>query len=774
MKWILLLIITLSGVELIAEPDSIKIYTLRNYSSGWEQGVNTFEFPQQYAMFKIEQPCILKKIRVALTGKPGTARVRLFGPEGGSYLPLLEKDLIIPRIITRTETQTGKTQLIEFTVDENIYLNQPYYFVSMDNFSPEVMPIRDKSDHTICDTIETRQAYMVLKDSAGNFRYFYNPVGKFENNAFKVELDVVYLEENPPARFVDAMYNSGLNDVLPWRTAAWGDFNNDGWLDLMLSGKLYRNDRTKFTDVNDSAGITGNTAASQGANAFLDMNNDGLLDIIYTNVYYTNIFINNGDSTFSLKKVTNFTKLFNNSADISGFAIADINDDKYPDIFITQNLGSKYPEDTVAMPNYLFYNNQDTGFTNMTDLIYPDSEDNKSFTLGGARFADFNNDGYLDLYIINSFGQRDEFYFQTGNKNFSRTYWSNIDDMQIDGEYGWGTGGEWADYDNDGYLDLLLTQKGSYPNAESGFGLTTIFRNKGDGSFENMYGKSGLDFIEATGSGAWGDFNNDGLLDIFLPNYYKCRTVYIYFQKPDHTFELKSLDLGFKNIESGPSGHIYSATLADYDNDGKLDILTSRFGFARLFRNNIENTGNWVELDLRSTSINNFAIGAKVYVYAGGKKYMQEVSAGNGVRIQKPYRLHFGLGDATKIDSVIVKWRVQPNIIEKYLNVPINSIVTLSEGTGIVGVDDIDFKPKSLSVSPNPFTNSVLISLIPSSFNLEIEIYDVISNIVYKSSFNTGGVYFSKRIDLATLSAGVYVLKIIDGKNLITEKVIKL
>jgi hypothetical protein len=299
-----------------------------------------------------------------------------------------------------------------------------------------------------------------------------------------------------------------------------------------------------------------------------------------------------------------------------------------------------------------------------------------------------------------------------------------------------GTGGFWADYDNDGDMDLLLPQF-AHPDfvVQYDHRGTTIYRNEGapDYNFTDLIGSPSLDddiqFEETHGGGTFGDLNNDGLLDIYLTNFYNCRYSDVYIQKSNHKFELKTQYY----LPSQRANTQEDVMFFDYNNDGHLDVLTAYVNSnVVLFKNNCTEANNYVKLSLRSTSGNSFAIGGRATVYAGGQTYTREVAHGHGANMRDPYTLHFGIGQNAQIDSVVVKWPVQPPIYEIFKNISINATHVINEGTGVVNIEDAATNSiQTLEVYPNPSKGEVTLALkTKKAESFKWELMDQIGQII--------------------------------------------
>ncbi len=726
--------------------------TLRHYTPG-TPSIYFQTYPVQIARFMLPQPGNIQSLIVALGGDnpSGSATLHLYGHEGGNIVPELKLELTSP--IALQKTMVGDEMLL-VTLPASVHLDNNQFFVWIDNFQNGAKLASDDVDYP---------PFCLAGSSGGDFYYEYLETSSgsltYKPNAFKIDVIIDYETLPSPSYFEDYTVASGiLSDAYSNRGASVGDFNNDGWDDFIRRNLLYKNDHGTFIDITASSGISGNPYAS----AFADMNNDGLLDIVYVLIDSIIIYRNNGDETFT--PFTAATSGANLGYDgTQTFSVADINNDKYPDLFIGR-LWKTYP---TALPNYLYLNNKDFTLTDITTTLYPDPAQNLRRTRA-SQFVDYNDDGFVDLYVTNYYLERDEFWQNNGNLSFTNIIAAKGIDSNATGS-NHGTGVAWADYDNDGDMDLLLPQFAhpAYAVLYDHRG-TTIYKSSGspDYNFTDLIGPPSLDddieFEETHAGAVFGDVNNDGLLDFYITNFYNCRYSDFYIQKPDHRFELKTqYYLPGQYYNTGED-----ALMFDFNNDGKLDLITGQFNkFFTMFKNNFPGNNNFLKLLLRSTGGNTYALGGRAIVYSGGQQLTREVYTGRGARMGDPYTLHFGLGTSASIDSVIVKWPVNPPVYETFKGLEVNRAYTLFEGGQIIitGQQEKEIL-SSFKVFPNPVKNQVTVS---ASLNKESEIELFIRNITGSESIQIlqgvkaqAGPFLYKISEqhLEHLVSGVYII----------------
>ncbi len=446
--------------------------------------------------------------------------------------------------------------------------------------------------------------------------------------------------------FSDVTRFAGVGETAYGMGVCAGDFDNDGHDDLYVTcygpNSLFRNNGDgTFRDVAAQAGVSGDAVWSVGC-SFLDVDSDGLLDLYVANYvdyaigapekrlrpyasrsatpseserFYPHpdnfkgaadrLYRNNGNGTFS--DVTRRAGVFNPGGKGMGMACADVDGDGAPDIFVANDM----------TPNFLYLNRGDGRFVDrglLSGLGYSGSGDLQSSM--GADFGDFNRDGRLDLAISNFRLEGAGLYRNEGAGLFTDV--SSISGIRAPTipHVGWGIG--FLDYDNDGWPDLLMAHGHVLDNAHRVGSVykqpAILFRNTGDGRFVDVTRdvEDGLSVPQPGRGVAFGDFDNDGDVDVFV---------------------------------------------------------LSVNGAARLLRNDVGNRSRWLRVKLagaaREHSVgstgaprlsNRNGIGARVTVWAGGRPRVGEVRSGSSYLSQNDFRLHFGLGRNAMVDSLKVRW----------------------------------------------------------------------------------------------------------------------
>ena len=431
--------------------------------------------------------------------------------------------------------------------------------------------------------------------------------------------------------FLDISEGAGLNlDGLHHATAI-GDYDRDGLQDIYVgtknaANKLFRNlGNMEFQEVAVAAGVddAGNTQATLWA----DFNNDGYLDLVNGNYLQSNRFYqNNGDGTFS--DMTTALGI-GNMGPCRSLHAADYDQDGWLDLYVV-NINSH---------NVMWRNLNGTGFQNKT---FPSGTIDTGIGMGSL-FFDADNDGDVDLYLTHDGNQVNRYYRNNGNGTFTEA----AAEVGLDYQ-GNCMGVDAADINHDGWMDLYITDL--YPSE--------LFINDGDGTFTAMGASSGVNDMGMTWGCAWFDYDNDSETDLYIANDYSFAAYpnLLYRGLGDLQFEITST--GIPDLEHPFQD--YGLAQGDLDGDGDLDIAIATSGssvqpgFTVLENNNL--TGHAVHILLEGTTSNRDAIGARVTAYFNDQVRTDEVHCGQGYSGSSSFQLHFGLGEVTVVDSVIIQW----------------------------------------------------------------------------------------------------------------------
>ncbi|MBI1929660.1 CRTAC1 family protein [Candidatus Poribacteria bacterium] len=489
---------------------------------------------------------------------------------------------------------------------------------------------------------------------------------------------------NGDGTFTDVTFEAGVGDTGYGLGCCVGDYDNDGFLDLYITNfgpnVLYHNNGDgTFTDVTAQAGV-GDERWGTGA-AFADYDKDGDLDLFVAN--YVEYQLENNPVCFWVS-----SRVSGASEVLGGKSLA-----------LERSEGSAFfspllvrfriyclPANFVGAPDVLYRNNGDGTFTDVTQEAGLFNPDGKGL---GVVWGDYNNDGYLDIFVAND-TTPNMLYKNNGDGTF--TDMAHFAGVAL-GEKGIplsGMGVSFGDDDNDGWLDLVVTNFEDDPNS--------LYHNNKDGTFADATYPSGVGGPSIPYL-AWGvdfvDLDNDGYQDIFVANGHIDDNVEAF--NPKSTYAQQNQV--FRNRGDGTFGEISNqcgpglllkkvsrgAAFGDYDNDGDIDILiTNSNQTPDLLRNDSVNQNHWLILETVGTVSNRDGLGARVKVVAGGISQIREVKSGSSYLCQSDMRLHFGLGDASVADLVEIRW--PSGTVERFEGVKADQFLKAKEGEGLTVV----------------------------------------------------------------------------------------
>jgi hypothetical protein len=441
----------------------------------------------------------------------------------------------------------------------------------------------------------------------------------------------------PTGLFVATENNLGITTMNGEFGCSWGDFNGDGYLDLFLPGvwypnTLYRNDGgSHFTDVSNSMGIAGPFNGLAMGAVWADFNGDGRLDLLCTDAGLK-LYRNDGNVFTDISAASNLNSI-DPGAMLSGTAVADFDNDGDLDIALAGGVG-------IALPIHILRN--DNGV--FTDVA-PAMGITSSLECWAPEWVDINNDGKLDLWLptIRTPGTGCMLLINQGGQLVPS-------DPAVTGiQAKSAIVSCWGDFNNDGYMDLFLI-----PYSGDNDGVAKLYRNNGDGTFTDVAQAYGLNQAFSSARGVyWGDYDNDGSLDLLIGNW--TGPQYLFHNDGDHFTEVGA------QTGAGFIGRFRSTLFVDYDNDGNLDINYNEgprntIGQPKLLLHNSGNSNHWAGIVPRAFESNTAAIGARITLVAGSLRQIRDIQGGGSGITTGDLRALFGLGNISAIDSVIVRW----------------------------------------------------------------------------------------------------------------------
>ena len=460
---------------------------------------------------------------------------------------------------------------------------------------------------------------------------------------------------NHDGTFSDVTEKAGLSATGWGQGVCAGDYDNDGWEDLYVTyygkNRLYHNQQGVFAEVAEKAEVAGSGKAWGTGCAFVDYDRDGRLDLMVANYVDFDLtttpapgeratciwkgvpvmcgprglpgaknilYHNRGDGRF--EDVTTKAHIDRTDGHYA-FSVStlDFDEDGWPDIYVACD----------STPSILYRNNHDGTFTDVAVTAGAAfNEDGREQAGMGSTIADFNGDGHLDIFKTNFSDDTSTLYRNNGDGTFIDA--TSAAGLGLYTQYlGWGT--MFLDFDNDGWPDLILVNGHVYPEVDSQHLGSSykepriLYHNNGDGTFS--------DVSSAAGSGITAAASSRGL------------------------------------------------AVGDLWNDGRMSAVVSNMNAPpSLLANQVRNSNHWIAIRALGTKSNRDGIGARIRVKTGKRIQVDEVRSGSSYDSNSDMRVHFGLGASAKIDGVEVRW--PSGIVERFVNLPVDRIHTVKEGSG--------------------------------------------------------------------------------------------
>jgi len=488
----------------------------------------------------------------------------------------------------------------------------------------------------------------------------------------------------------------------------------------------------------------------------VDMNNDNLDDLLYVEGSQVNIAQQTETGEWDV--ITVPTGQTENSPSWS-LAAGDVDGNGWNDMVYGGGSGA----------SVLFRSEDGSSFEEWTTDEYIFSQ--------RSNMIDINNDGHLDVFVCHDVDTNVYFINDgLGNLTFNR---GGLGDIPNGGNYG----SIWTDYDNDGDVDMFIAKCRGGNNLIK---INEMHRNNGDGTYTEVGEEIGLADPVQTWSSAWGDYDNDGDMDVFVgASSFTDGMHKVMINNGDGTFSDITEGSGLENLEGtsiewvchdfdndgfidimGGGGNIlknngdftfsptavnfWNGPVGDLNNDGFLDVLTSSS-----IHYNDGNDNNYLIIHTVGTQSNVNGIGARIEVHSPSFSQIREVRSGDGFRYMSSLNAHFGLGTDAIVDSVVVHW--PSGVTDIVTEVNPNMTLTITEGSEPLSVDDQNEVPFSLY--PNPAEGEIFVDTPEGVQGGSIEIFDVQGKMVKLQVLN------SNRIDVSDLESGTYVIRFTKGES---------
>ncbi|MCD2258364.1 VCBS repeat-containing protein [Psychroserpens sp. XSD401] len=493
--------------------------------------------------------------------------------------------------------------------------------------------------------------------------------------------------------------------------------------------------------------------------AVVDMNGDFLDDMVSISQTNVNIREQNSDGSFTTKNITT------PSADFLptwSLAAADYDENGYTDLLYGAGSGV----------TFMRANSTGTGFT---EISGPEDVFSQR-----SNFVDINNDGNLDAFVCHDVAPN-VYYMNDGSGNLTFNQ-GGLGDYASGGNYG----SIWIDYDNDRDLDMFIAKCGG----ETARRTNQMHTNDGNENYTENAAAIGLADPMQTWSAAWGDFDSDGDMDVFVG-------------ASSGAHKLMRNDNGmFTDITAGSGVTVLTSNSTetvtfDFDNDGNLDLVSGgnilfgngnmtfdvyttvfpgsgaygdlnddgyidAFNSGNLYINNAESNNNWIKIHTVGTVSNVDGIGARVEVHTASGIRIRDVKSGDGFRYMNSLNTHIGIGSDTTINSVVIYW--PSGIIDTVTNPSINTPLEVEEGATL-GLENS--LTDELIIYPSPAKDVINIESLELNDSTIYSIFDITGKRIMNSKLE------SPIIDVSKLSPGNYILRIVSGTSIKSQKFIK-
>ncbi|TBV26942.1 hypothetical protein DMZ43_07725 [Meridianimaribacter sp. CL38] len=522
------------------------------------------------------------------------------------------------------------------------------------------------------------------------------------------------------------------------------DYDNDGWDDITLASqagtalRFFKNVNGVF--VEEVLIVPKINSQSKQTN-WVDIDNDGDKDLYVTsNVSGNRLFVNNGSMSFH--EVTTTCGLPTNNIFTYGASWGDYNNDGYLDVFLSNR------DVTGVVPNYLYKNNGDGTFVNVSNLVGILEVSDLSFC---SAFFDYDKDGWQDIYVSNDrVDNPNVLYKNNGDGTFTDVSVNTGTNLYIDA-----MSVTIDDYNNDGWLDIYVT------NTPSG---NVLLQNNNGETFTNVASTAGVLFNSIGWGAVFLDAENDMDLDLYVSGEFNGSvpgflSAAFYENNGSGYYSLAS-NSGFIN----DTRQSFSNAIGDLNNDGFPEIVVSNADNENIFvwSNQTVSTNNWLKVKLQGTVSNRDGIGSLIEISINGEKQYRYTLCGEGYLSQNSGVEIFGLADNTVVDYVKVTWL--SGIIDVIDNVNANQVLEIIEGENQLSINENEQTTFSFN---NPVSDELIIK---SAQNIKcVTLY----NALGQELMHNNALAREVRLDLSHLEKGYYFIKMETNDNLKSFKIIK-
>lgn len=532
------------------------------------------------------------------------------------------------------------------------------------------------------------------------------------------------------------------------------DFDNDGWDDITLPAstnkdfQFFRNINGVFTSI--ELPITSNGIPAKQA-IWVDFDNDNDADFFGVSEEGAIWFYRN-DGNFNYTNITNnagFTGVAQEGLWSSSWG--DYDNDGFLDVFLSMW--------SSTFPSMLFHNNGDGTFTNVSIEADLETEGYNTFC---SSFFDYDNDGDVDIYLANDFCPWENIlYSNDGDGTFTNVSATSGADLNI-----LAMSTTIDDYDEDGDLDIYVTNIANTCTAETSTVGSAFLSNNGDATYTEIASSNGTSFNGVSWGASFIDADNDGDKDLLVcsSNTTSSNTqITTYYEQDQNGQFIIPTNTGLEN----DTAFSYGNAIGDINNDGYPDVIVLNTVNAPIYllQNIVTNDNSWLKVTLQGTVSNTMGIGAVIKIVVDGETHYNYTLCGEGYISQNSGSEFFGLGSATNIDAVEVYW--PSGTIDRVEDITINQTMVIEEGEYPLSIDEIS--TNQIQIYPNPTTSKIYVDNIQGFENGTYTVYDTLGRVVLIDDINTSTL----EVNMTSLKKGIYFLKIIQGEISSIHKILR-